>query len=110
MNTIPFANIPYENINSVGKQWIRRYALAVSKEMLGQIRGKLGNIPIPGNTVTLNASDLLSQAKEEKTALKEELNKILDELTYVKLAERDAALAENAEKLQTKTPLPIFMG
>lgn len=110
MNTLPYANIPYQNINSIGKQWIRRYALAVSKEMLGQIRGKLGNIPIPGNTVTLNASDLLSQAKEEKTALKEELNKILDELTYVKLAERDAALAENAEKLQTKTPLPIFMG
>ena len=110
MNTLPYANIPYQNINSIGKQWIRRYALAVSKEMLGQVRGKLGNIPIPGNTVTLNASDLLSQAKEEKTALKEELNKILDELTYVKLAERDAALAENAEKLQTKTPLPIFMG
>jgi len=110
MNTLPYANIPYQNINSIGKQWIRRYALAVSKEMLGQIRGKLGNIPIPGNTVTLNASDLLSQAKEEKSALKEELNKILDELTYVKLAERDAALAENAEKLQTKTPLPIFMG
>ena len=110
MNTLPYANIPYENINSIGKQWIRRYALAVSKEMLGQVRGKLGNIPIPGNTVTLNASDLLSQAKEEKSALKEELNKILDELTYVKLAERDAALAENAEKLQTKTPLPIFMG
>jgi hypothetical protein len=110
MNTLPYANIPYENINSIGKQWIRRYALAVSKEMLGQVRGKLGNIPIPGNTVTLNASDLLSQAKEEKSALKEELNKILDELTYVKLAERDAALAENAEKMQTKTPLPIFMG
>lgn len=110
VNTLPYANIPFENINSIGKQWIRKYALAVSKEMLGQIRGKLSNIPIPGNTVTLNASDLLSQSKEEKTALKEELNKILDELTYAKLAERDAALAETAEKLQTKVPLPIFMG
>jgi hypothetical protein len=110
MNTLPYANLPYENINSIGKQWIRNYALALSKEMLGQIRGKLGNIPIPGNTVTLNGSDLLSQAKEEKATLKEELNKILDELTYVKLAERDAALAENAEKLQSKIPLPIFMG
>ena len=78
--------------------------------MLAQIRGKLGNIPIPGNTVTLNAADLLSQAKDEKASLKEELNKILDELTYVKLAERDAALAEYAEKLQAKIPLPIFMG
>lgn len=110
MNTLPYANIPYENINSIGKQWIRRYALAVSKEILGQIRGKLGNIPIPGNNVTLNANELLSQSKEEKSALKEELNKILDELTYAKLAERDAALAETAEKLQTKVPLPIFMG
>ena len=110
MNTLPYANIPSENINSIGKQWIRRYALATSKEILGQIRGKLSAIPIPGNNVTLNASELLSQSKEEKAALKEELNKILDELTYAKLAERDAALAETAEKLQTKVPLPIFMG
>ena len=78
--------------------------------MLGHIRGKIGAIPIPGNNVTLNAAELLSQSKEEKTALKEELNKILDELTYAKLAERDAQIAENAEKLQTKVPLPIFIG
>ena len=38
MNTLPFENIPYENINSIGKQWIRRFALALSKETLGQIR------------------------------------------------------------------------
>lgn len=110
LNTLPYANIPYNNINSIGKQWIRRYALALCKEVLGQIRGKLSTIPIPGSNVTLNASDLLSQAKEEKAALKEELNKVLDELTYAKLAERDAQIAENAEKLQTKIPLPIFMG
>jgi len=110
LNTLPYANIPYENINSMGKQWIRRYALALTKEILGQIRGKLSTIPIPGSNITLNASDLLSQAKEERSALKEELTKILDELTYVKLAERDAALAENAEKLNLKIPLPIFMG
>ena len=41
--------------------------------MLGQIRGKFGSIPIPGNDVTLNANELLSQAKDEQTALKEEL-------------------------------------
>ena len=40
MNTLPFENIPYENINSIGKQWIRRFALALSKETLGQVRGK----------------------------------------------------------------------
>jgi len=65
---MPFANIPFENINSIGKQWIRRFALAVTKEMLGQIRGKFATIPIPGDSVTLNASDLLSQAKEEQAS------------------------------------------
>jgi hypothetical protein len=40
MNTLPFQNIPYENINSIGKQWIRKYSLALSKETLGQVRGK----------------------------------------------------------------------
>ena len=74
MNNIPFENISYESINSIGKQWIRRFALALSKETLGQIRGKFGgNVPIPGDNISLNASDLLGQAKEEKQALKEEL-------------------------------------
>jgi hypothetical protein len=75
MNSLPFDNIPYQNINAIGKHWIRRYALALSKEMLGQIRGKFsGNIPIPGDSVTLNSSDLLSQAKDEQTSLKEKVN------------------------------------
>lgn len=67
MNTLPFENIPYENINSIGKQWIRRFALALSKETLGQIRGKFGgNVPIPGDNISLNSADLLSQAKKNK--------------------------------------------
>ncbi len=56
INTIPFENIPYENINAIGKQWIRRFALALTKEMLGQIRGKFSSVPIPGESVTLNYS------------------------------------------------------
>ena len=66
MNTMPFANIPFNSINSIGKQWIRRFALALTKEMLGQVRGKFSTIPIPGEAVTLNHSELLSQGKEEK--------------------------------------------
>jgi len=111
MNTLPFENIPYENINSIGKQWIRRFALALSKETLGQIRGKFGgNVPIPGENVSLNASDLLSQAKEEQTALREELTKILDELTYNKLLETDKGMIDNAKAIITETPLKIFVG
>ena len=111
MNTLPYANIPYANINSIGKQWIRRFALALSKEMLGQIRGKFGGtIPIPGDSVTLNSGDLLSQAKEEQDKLREELKTVLDELTYAKLAERDASIVENASKTHGMVPLPIFVG
>ncbi len=110
MNTLPFANIPYANINSIGKQWIRRFALAISKEMLGQVRSKFGSIPIPGESVTLNGSDLISQGKGEQDALRDELKGILDELTYAKLAEKDAAIVENASKTQGAVPLPIFVG
>ena len=111
MNTLPFENIPYENINSIGHQWIRRFALALSKETLGQIRGKFGgSVPIPGENVSLNASDLLGQAKEEQSALREELTKILDELTYNKLLETDKGMVDNAKAIVAETPLKIFVG
>jgi len=111
MNTMPMENIPFESINSVGQQWIRRFALALSKETLGQVRGKFGgNVPIPGDNVSLNASDLLSQAKEEQTTLREELNKQLDEMLYSKIAETDKAMVENMDALVAKVPLKIFVG
>tara|TARA_R110002051_G_scaffold325517_2_gene428451 strand:- start:59 stop:1345 length:1287 start_codon:yes stop_codon:yes gene_type:complete len=111
INTLPYANIKYITINSIGKQWIRRFALALCKEMLGQIRGKLGGvIPIPGDTITLNSGDLLGQGKDEQDKLREELKTILDELTYAKLAEKDAAILESATKTQGMVPLPIFVG
>jgi hypothetical protein len=110
MNTAPLANIPYENINSIGKQWIRRFALAVCKEMLGHVRGKFSTVPIPGESVTLNHSELLSQSKEEQEKLREELKTVLDELVYAKLAEADAAKMESATKAQQNIPVTIFVG
>ena len=110
MNTLPYENIPYANINAIGKQWIRRYALALSKETLGQIRGKFSTVPIPGESVTLNHAALLDQAKTEKEGLREELKKVLDELTYAKLAERDATTTENVTKALSKVPYPIYVG
>ena len=111
MNTMPMENLPYESINSIGKQWIRRFALALSKETLGQVRGKFGgNVPIPGDNISLNASDLLSQAQAEQAALREELNKQLDEMLYAKLAETDKAMIDNTDAIVGKTPLKIFVG
>jgi len=111
MNTLPFENIPYENINSIGHQWIRRFALALSKETLGQIRGKFGgNVPIPGESITLNASDLLGQAKAEQDALRDELKTILDEMIYPKLIASDKEMTENAKDIMADVPNGIFVG
>jgi len=111
MNTLPFENIPFNKINSMGQQWVRKFSLALSKETLGQIRGKFGGtIPIPGESVTLNASDLLAQAAAEQSALKEELNKQLDEMLYSKLAETDKAMIDNTDAIVGKAPLKIYVG
>jgi len=110
MNTIPFENVPYKNINAIGKQWIRRFALALSKEMLGLVRSKFGSIPIPGNEVQLNGGDLVSAGKEEQVALRDELKEILNELTYGKMMEGDAEMVENSNRVQALVPLPIFTG
>ena len=110
MNTLPFGNLPYENINSIGKQWIRKYALALCKEMLGQIRGKFTTIPIPGQSVTLNFSELLSQAKEEQATLKDKLRELLKEMEYAELAKLDQEKADASAATLRQSPLPIFVG
>ena len=110
LNTIPFDNISYENINAIGKQWIRRFALALSKETLAQIRGKFQTIPIPGESVNLNADALLSQSKEEQEKLRQELKEILDQLTYTELAKSDAEKVDAVKNVQQKVPMSIFQG
>lgn len=110
MNTMPLQNIPFKNINSIGKQWIRRFALALSKEMLGLVRSKFSSIPIPGNDIQMNGSDLVSSGKEEQDKLREELKTVLDELTYSKLLEGDAETIENSNRVMVKIPTAIFTG
>jgi len=110
LNTLPFQNIPYENINSIGKQWIRRFALALTKEMLGQVRGKFATVPIPGESVTMNADALLGQAKAEQDLLRDELKTLLDELTYDKLATTDSTLQDSTKKVLENVPAGIFVG
>ena len=109
-NTLPFSNIPYENINSMGKQWIRNYSLAITKGMLAQVRGKFGAIPLPGDAVTLNSAELASQSQSEKDALKVELKELLDRLTYASMVEQDAKKANDAKDLQINVPMKIFVG
>mgnify|MGYP003138358170 CR=1 FL=1 len=110
MNTLPIGNLPFSSINSIGKQWIRRFALALSKETLGQVRSKFGNVPVPGQTVSLNGPALVTEAKAEQDKLREELKTTLSELTYAKLAEQDATMLESTEKVLAKVPNYIFVG
>lgn len=110
MNSLPYGNIPFRNINSIGKQWIRKYSLALCKEMLGQIRGKFTTIPIPGQAVTLNHADLLSQAKTEQQELKDKLLEILTSMEYTELIKKDSEKSEAAATTFKNSPLPIFVG
>ena len=110
MNTLPLANIAYSSINSIGKQWIRRFSLALAKETLGQIRSKFGQIPIPGNNVTLNGDKLISEAREEQKMLREELQKVLDELTYEKITEIQKNMVKNTQETVQVYPYFIYQG
>ena len=110
MSTLPLNNLSYGSINSIGKQWIRRFSLALVKETLGQVRSKFGSIPIPGQTVNLNGSDLISQAREEQKSLREELQKVLDELTYQKIAEMQNDMSKNTLEITRNYPYFIYTG
>jgi hypothetical protein len=94
----------------VGRQWIYEYALALSKEMLGYIRGKYGTLPIPGAEVTLNSGDLVAAATAEKNALVEKLRNYLEETSREKLLERRALEADYKQKELNMVPVLIFIG
>ena len=110
INTLPFENLPYENINAIGKQWIRRFTLALSKETLGTVRSKFGSIPIPGESVTLDGKDLITQGQTQQKDLREELKTLLDELTYAKLTETDAKIMESVNTIDKHIPLKVYVG
>jgi hypothetical protein len=84
ISNVPYTNPTYAFINEPGRQWIRKYTLALVKEMLGGIRGKYQSLPIPGETTTLDYARLLQEASAEKAALIEELKTLLDETTRLK--------------------------
>jgi len=107
---VPYENPTYSNINSIGRSWIFEYALALAKEMLGYVRGKYSTIPIPGSEITLNQSDLITAAANERTALIERLRVYLDSTSRKALLEKKAAEAENQKNILNDVPMTIFVG
>jgi len=109
-SNVPYQNPSYTRINSVGRQWIFEYALAIVKEILGYVRGKYQQIPIPGAEVTLNQSDLITAATSEKQALIERLRAYFDTTSRKSLLEKKAAEGEAQNKTLGQSPMTIFIG
>lgn len=106
----PYGNPVYSQINSVGKQWIYEYCLALCKEMLGYVRGKYSTVPIPDQNMTLNQADLLSAATAEKTALIERLRLYFDETSKKSLLERRSQESEFRRQEINNVPMVIYIG
>jgi hypothetical protein len=94
----------------VGKQWIRKYTLALAKEMLGAIREKYSTIPIPGSEVSLDGSALRAEAQTEKDNLVEQLRENLDAVSKKQRMENEAAMVDQQQTVMNKVPLAIFIG
>lgn len=106
LSNLPFGNIPYSSINSIGRQWIRQYALALCKELLGLIRSKFETVPIPGSELRLNGSNLIEQGRADMESLRTRLKEILESLTYDKLVEVQANKAESMMRMLRLIPVP----
>ena len=104
---LPYGNISFSNINSMGRQWIRQYSLGCAKEILGLVRSKFSSVPIPNGDLQLNGSDLISQGREEKDKLRTELREMFDSLTYDKLIESNATEATNLQTILKTVPIPL---
>lgn len=105
-----YDNPTYSNINSIGRAWVFEYTLALVKEMLGYVRGKYTQVPIPGAEVTLNQADLLASATADKNSLIEKLRQYFDETSREALLERRKNESDHAQSELNKSPMTIFIG
>ena len=109
-SNIGYDFMTYSQINDVGKQWIRKYSLALAKELLGAIREKYSTVPIPGSEVSLDGAALRAEAQTEKDQLVEQLRENLQEVSNKVRYETEAENAENQQKLMNKVPINIYIG
>jgi hypothetical protein len=107
---IPYNFIQYSKINEVGKQWIRKYTLALAKELLGAIREKYNSIPIPDGEVSLDGAALRAEAQVEKDALVTQLRENLEEMSRKNVMENKAHEADHQQEMLRKVPLKLYVG
>ena len=109
-SNVPYKFIRYENINSSGRQWIRKFTLALSKELLGIIRSKYGSMPLPNGEVSLDGEGLKAEGREEKALLLEELKEFLESVSLTEKTKAEAEDAEANQQVLNKAPLGIYIG
>ena len=109
-SNVPYNNMQYKYINDVGKQWIRKYGLALSKELLGMIRSKYGSIPVPNAETTLDGDTLRSEAQTEKEFLITQLRENLEASSRKMMLEADSEESTRLQEKLQKVPLPIYIG
>ena len=110
-SNVRYDNMAYTDINDVGKQWIRKYTLALAKELLGMIRSKYGELPIPGGgTSTMDGDTLRTESATEKEELVTQLREILDAASGNALMEDEANESDLQQQLLNKVPLKIYIG
>jgi hypothetical protein len=107
---LPYDFIQYRNINDVGKQWIRKYTLALAKELLGAIREKYSSVPIPDGEIQLDGAALRAEAQVEKDMLIEQLRENLNEMSRKNVMENKAHESSHHQEMLRKVPLKLYVG
>ena len=110
VSNAPYNNMEYQHINDVGRQWIRKYGLALCKELLGTIRSKYASLPIPNAETTLDGDTLRNEAVAEKEVLMTQLREMLEQTSRRALLEADKDEAEFLNEKLAKVPYPIYIG
>ena len=109
-SNVPYKHITYEEINAPGRQWIKKYTVALSKELLGIIRSKYANMPLPNGEVSLDGEALKAEGREEKTQLLEELQTFLESVSLSEHARKEQEVADANQAVLNKAPLKIYIG
>ena len=109
-SNIPYKFITYEDINAAGRNWIRKFTLALSKELLGIIRSKYASMPLPNGEVTLDGESLKAEGREEKEQLLTELREFLESVSLAEGARKEQEQAESQQQVLNKAPLKIYIG
>ena len=107
------ANAPfleYSAINDIGRQWIYKYAVAICKEMLAYVRGKYQTVPVPGSEVTMNAADLLADARDEKVFLVEDLKATMQTASLTNQLELAATQTKYINDAMQGVPMHVYIG